>query len=140
MATRREQILQALKARLGALSGLGITGVHRSRADPFQPDEAPALNLVPDLDEPAENTIGMIDSTLSVEVHVFHRGQEPDALADPIVQAVHAALMTEPTLGGLAIDIAEGSTGWEFDSSDRTSLLVRLKFTVMYRHPRSSLQ
>lgn len=139
MATRREQILQAVKARLDALGGLGITGVHRSRADKFSGSEAPALNLLPDSEDPSENSLGFTDARLQVEVQVYHRGVEPDRLADPIVEAVHAAIMGQPTLGGLAIDISEAGTSWDFDETDRTALLVRMRFTIWHRHNRTSL-
>lgn len=131
--------MQALKARLAAISGLGITRVDRSRADKYSGAEAPALNLLPDSEDPAENTIGQIDARLAVEVQVYHRGIEPDRLADPIVEAVHAALMAEPTLGGLAIDMFENGTSWDFDETDRTALLVRMRFVVWHRHDRTSL-
>jgi len=140
MATRREQIMQAVKARLGALGGLGITGVHRSRADKFAGSEAPALNLLPDYEDPSENSLGFTDARLQVEVQVYHRGTEPDRLADPIVEAVHAAMLGDPTIGGLAIDTAEGGTSWDFDEADRTALLVRMRFTIWHRHNRGTLQ
>lgn len=137
--TKREQIMQALKARLAAISGLGITRVDRSRADKYSGTEAPALNLMPDSEDPAENTIGQIDARLAVEVQVYQRGVEADRLADPIVEAVHAALMGEPTLGGLAIDMSEAGTSWDFDETDRTALLVRMRFVVWHRHNRTAL-
>lgn len=138
MATKREQILQAIKAKLAA-QVTGVTGVYRSRADKFAGTEAPALNLMPDQEQPEENALAFIDARTDIEVQVFHRGNEPDSLADPFVQAVHTAMMSDPTLAGLAIDMTEGATSWDFDETDRTSLLVRMRFTVWYRHTRTSL-
>lgn len=140
MATRREQILQAVKTRLAALSGLGITGVHRSRADKFAGSEAPALNLMPDSEDPSEVSQGFTDARLQVEVQVYHRGTEADRLADPIVEAVHAAMLGEPTIGGLAIDVTEAGTSWDFEEADRTALLVRMRFVIWHRHYRETLQ
>lgn len=139
MATIREQCMQALKARLAAISGLGLTGVHRSRMDKFAATESPALNLLPDNEDPSETTLGQVDARLAVEVQVYQRGAEPDRLADPIVQAVHAALLGEPTIGGLALDITENGTTWDFDATDSTALMVRMRFVVWHRHNRTTL-
>lgn len=138
MATKREQILAALKALLVA-NVTGVTGVYRSRADKFSGTEAPALNLVPDQEQPQENAIGLMDARLDFEVQVFQRGDEADRLADPYVEAVHSALMSSQTIGGLAIDITDGATSWDFDETDRASLMVRMRFTAWYRRARTSL-
>ena len=139
MATKREQILQYLKGT--TLAGTAAVGsrIYRSRADKFMPEEAPALNLLADNEDPNENTIGQVDAQLHIEVQVYHRGTEPDRLADPVVEDVHAKVMADPRLGGLAIDIQENGTSWDFDEADRTALLVRMRFTVWYRHNRNSL-
>lgn len=138
MATKREQIMQALKALLVA-NVTGVTGVYRSRADKFAGTEAPAINLVPDQEQPDEIALSQVDAKLNIEVQVFHRGDEPDRLADAYVQAVHSTLMTNTTVSGLAIDVSESDTSWDFDETDRTALLVRMRFTVWYRHPRTAL-
>lgn len=137
MATKREQIMVAMEAALATVTG--VTAVYRSRADKFSGADSPALNLMPDNEDPAENNTGQIDATLAAEVQVFVRGVKPDSLADPYVQQVHAKLMTDPTLGGLAIDVSEAGTSWDFDETDRTALLVRMRYRVWYRHNRSSL-
>lgn len=138
MSTKREQIMQAVKALLAAVPG--VTGVHRSRADKFAGTEAPAINLMPDNEDPSESNYGQVDARLAVEVQVYHRGAEADRLADPIVEAVHAAMMTDTTLAGLSIDITEAGTSWDFDESDRTSLLVRMRYVIWHRHARTTLQ
>jgi hypothetical protein len=141
MATsKREQIMQAVKARLDALVPGTLTGVYRSRADAWQPGDSLSANIVPDNEDPAENVLSRIDATLAFEVQVFARGQQPDTLVDPALVAIHAALMTEPSLGGLALDTSEGGTSWDFDATDTTALIVRMRFSVQYRHLRTSLQ
>lgn len=139
MATKREQIMQYLKGT--ALAGtVGVSSrIYRSRADKFMPEEAPALNIFADTEDPTENTIGKVDAKLRVEVQVYHRGNEADRLADPVVEDVHAKLMADPRLGGLSVDIAEDGTTWDFDEADKTALIVRMRYIVWYRHDRNSL-
>lgn len=138
MSTIRENILARLKSTtLVAIPG--VTKVYRSRADKFGLSDAPALNVLADNEQPSENTIGKVDADLHVEVQVYHRGTEPDRLADPVVAAVHAAMMADTTLGGLAFDVTEDGTSWDFDEADGTALIVRMRYIVRYRHNRNSL-
>jgi hypothetical protein len=136
MTTKREQILVAAKTVLDAIKtgqpGLGIKNVDRSRADKYSGTEAPSINLTADTEAPTENGTGPVDARLEIEVGVYHRGTQPDTLADPIVEAVHAALMSS-NFGGLVLDITEGATSWDFDEADRTALMVRQRFTLWYR-------
>jgi hypothetical protein len=48
-------------------------------------------------------------------------------------------LLADPTLGGLAVDLSEGATDWDFDQADQTSVMVNMRFVVWYRHARNSL-
>ena len=139
MSTIRESILARLKGT--TLAGTTSVGarVFRSRADKFTPEEAPALNVRADSETPTENAIGKVDADLRVEVQVYQRGTEPDRLADPIVEDVHARMMSDTTLGGLAFDITEEGTSWDIDEADRTALLVRMRYVIRYRHNRNSL-
>lgn len=139
MASKREQIMQRLKTTtLAGTAGVGAR-IYRSRADKFMPEEAPALNLLADHEEPNENTIGKVDAKLHIEVQVYHRGNEADRLADPVVEDVHAKLMADTLLGGLAVDVTEDGTSWDFDEADKTALLVRMRYIVWYRHDRNTL-
>jgi hypothetical protein len=107
------------------------------------PTELPAINVKPDSSRPGEETIGKVDDRLMIVVEVFARAasstQAPETAADPIVEQVHAKLFADPTFGGLAIDIAEAGTDWQFDEADRASVMVELKFTLWTRHSRASL-
>lgn len=140
MASKRELIMQAVKAALTGTSGVG-SRVYRSRADKFGAAEAPAINIMPDSEDPTENTIGKVDAKLNIEVQVYHRSSTtpPDEQADSVVEEVFSRLMADSTLGGLAVDISETGTNWDFDESDRTALLVRMRFAIWYRHNRNSL-
>lgn len=140
MATIREQIMQYLKGTtLIGTAGAG-SRVFRSRADKFTPDESPAINLVPDNEQPNEDTIGKVNAMLHVEVQVYVRAaSEADSVADAVIESVHSKIMADPQLGGLAFDISEDGTSWDFDEADRTALIVRMRYVVQYRHNRNNL-
>lgn len=139
-ASIREQCLAAIKARVLAVPG--FVGVTRSRTDKFQANESPSANIAPGHADPNEVAIGKVDERLDLTVSIFARataGVAADTVADPFVLATHAALMAEPTLGGLAVDMDEAGTTWNFDESDRASLMVDMRFTLWTRHDRASL-
>lgn len=138
MTTRREQILQAIVAVLDGTTDVG-SNIYRSRMEALTRAEAPALIVSWESEEPTEDVTGQMEKRLTVQVGVYTRGNEPDTLADPIVDSVHAQIMGEPTLGGLAMDISEGGTTVEYDEADQTAAIVNMRFVVWYRHARANL-
>jgi hypothetical protein len=80
-----------------------------------------------------------VDNTLTIQVAVNTRGAIPDRLADPILAAIHAALMADRTIGGLAVDITPGPTDWQVEKSDLTSCWALQDWIVQYRTAPESL-
>ena len=138
MTTKREQIMQAIVAALDGVADVG-SNIYRSREEALTRADVPALIVMADNEDPNENVSGLTEKRLTIVVGVFVRGDVPDMLADPIVESVHAKLMAEPTLGGLAMDISEGGTGWDMEEADQTALIVNMRFVVWYRHARANL-
>ena len=135
--TKRETIMQAVMTRLGTVSG--ITSVERTREDAMAREESPAIAARWTDEAVLREAVPYTDKALDIEVYVYARGTPPDQVADPVVQSVHAALMGEPTLGGLAIDISEAGTSMEPDEADLTAAGVTMRFRIQYRHQRASL-
>lgn len=138
MTTRRELIVQAVVSALAGTANVG-TRIYRSREEVLERNEAPALIVSTESEDPAEDVSGITEKRLTVSVGVYVRGAVPDQLADPVVESVHSKMMTEPTLGGLAMDISEGGTTWEIDEADQTAAIVNMRFVVWYRHSRANL-
>lgn len=105
------QILTALEALLKA-AGLEGVGVHigRSDADPFEPSELPAVNLLP-IDESVATQSRMGSAvgqkvlqqhSLSLVVQVITRGgSAAESQARLISAQCEAAIGANPTLGGV---------------------------------------
>lgn len=109
-------ILDAMAQRLRAVStGARSIDVDRDNdAEPYQPEELPALNIIPvDEDVAAAVMVGAAvgipirqDVTLAVVLQIVTRGgTQPAREARRISAACEAALATEPTLGGVCTQV-----------------------------------
>lgn len=137
MTTKREDILQAIAAALGAITG--VTGVHRSREDALSREEAPAIVVRWIEDRPKQIVHARTDSDLTIEIDVYTRGAVPDQLADPICEQVHAIIMADPTLGGRCIDVSDDQTSFEGADADACAGWITQRFVVWYRRQRQYL-
>lgn len=133
MTTKRETILAALRSSLTGTVGVG-TRIYRSRVEPIARQESPAIVIEPVIDEPALQThLATIDWTLRVRFTIIVRGNTPDQLADPIIEDMHSKLMTDPTIGGRAIDILPLPTRFNFVEADGPAGEIACDYRVMYR-------
>ena len=133
MASKREQIIAALKTTLTGTTGVS-TRIYRSRVEPMTRSESPALVLEWSSDQPdIRGTTGHIDWTLRVRVVVISRGTIPDNLADATVESLHSKLLADPTVGGLAIDVRPSTTTFEVVEADQPAGVIVCEFEVDYR-------
>jgi hypothetical protein len=133
MTTKRETILAAVRTALTGTAQVG-TRIYRSRVEPLSRNEAPAIVVEPVSDQAAQNTsLPTLDWSLTVRVAVIVRGNVPDQVADPIVQDMHARLMADLTLGGVAFDIQPVSVQFELQSADQPAGVVVCDYLVRYR-------
>ena len=88
MASKREQILAALKTTLAGTTGVS-TRIYRSRIEPITNGESPAVVIEPITDEPSTNNSSYlkIDWTLRVRIVDIIRGTIPDTVGDPTVES-----------------------------------------------------
>ena len=102
--------------------------------------ESPALVLEWSNDQPdIRGTTGHINWTLSIRVVVVSRGTVPDNLADATVESLHSKLLTDPTVGGLAIDVRPSTTTFELVEADQPAGLIMCEFEGDYRTAYGSL-
>ena len=134
MATKREQILAALKTKLTGTTGVS-TRIYRSRPEALTKAATPAIILEPVSDNPREtDTIfSKITWEFRVRVSVIVRGKIPDKVADPTVNSLYTKILTDPTIGGLAIDIRPSVTNFEILESDEPAGIVSAEFEIDYR-------
>lgn len=133
MSTKREQILEAIKIALTGSAALGAT-VYRSRVTPLARGESPAVIVEPVRNDVEQNTsLPTLDHSMQVRVAVIVRGEIPDQLADPVINAAHSAIMADLTLGGLAIDVQPGETEFTMQDADQPVGVIFSIYIVRYR-------
>lgn len=138
--TKRETIIQAFIAALAGTSGVG-SRIFRSRAEPLSRAEAPALEVTwPDGDDPSLVGYASIDWTLVINVDVLTRGDEPDALADPIIESMHAKIMSDAPLAALVMGIyPAGTVTPQIEEADKTQAMITCPYRIQYRTSLASL-
>jgi hypothetical protein len=135
----REQILNHIHT--ATLPGTVQVGarIYRSRAQAYSRSEAPAITVSPGEDNPINAprttgaSLGKLDQALPVLIEIYVRGDVPDQLADPIGVDVHARMMSDRTLGGLAQDVQPDGWRPEYEQADATAGWMQYRFLIRYR-------
>ncbi len=140
MATKREQILAAIKTNLANTTGVG-TRIYRSRVEALTRSETPALILEPISDTP-QDTQSFNDKVtweFKIRISVVARGSVPDNVADPTIESLHTKVMTDPSVGGLALDVRPSTTSFELLEADEPAGVISCEFDIEYRTSYNSL-
>ena len=134
MASKREDILDAIKTALAGTTGVS-TRIYRSRTIPLaQRSQLPALIIEWSDDSCEQNTsLPTLDWSLNVTVTVLSSGDVPDQQADNTIVSVHAKMMADLTLGGEAIDIQPTTVNFEAIDGDSPIGVTSMGFLVRYR-------
>ena len=134
MASKREDILDAIKTALAGTVGVS-TRIYRSRVIPLaQRSELPALIIEWSSDTPEQNTaLPTLDWYLSVTVTVLASGDVHDEQADDTIVSMHSKIMADLTLGGEAIDIQPGTVSFEAIDADQPLGAISCEYLVQYR-------
>ena len=140
MASKREQIIAALKTTLAGTTGVS-TRIYRSRIEPITNGESPAIVIEPVTDEPSINSTSYlkIDWTLRVRIVVIVRGTIPDNVGDPTVESLFTKVLNDPTVGGLAKDIRPATQTFEVLDAYQPAGLITCEFEIDYRTSYNSL-
>jgi hypothetical protein len=115
------------------------TRIYRSRVQALSRSEAPALIVSPGEDNPVNAprttgaSLGRLDQALPVLIETYVRGDVPDQLADPIGVDVHARMMSDRTLGGLAHDVQPDGWAPQYEAADATAGWIGQRFLIRYR-------
>jgi len=126
MATKREQILAAVATALTGTTGVS-NRIYRSRVTAMQRAESPAIIIEPISDTPSQNTsLPTLDWRFRVRIIVIVRGDVPDQLADPIIESMHAKMVADLTLGGLAIDVQPDEVSFNMVDGDQPAGVISM--------------
>ncbi|HBZ37222.1 MAG TPA: hypothetical protein DEO59_01680 [Balneola sp.] len=134
MTSKREQILAKIKTNLTGTTGVG-SRIFRSRSEPLTRAESPSLVIEFVTDQPTINsaTYLKLDWTLRVRIVVVVRSQTPDTSADPTIESLHTKIVSDPTLGGLAIDVRPSTVTFDVIEADQPAGVVFCEYEIDYR-------
>lgn len=134
MTTVRENIIEDIISSLSGTTNVS-TRIYRSRVVAVKADgQTPALVVEPISDTCEQNgALPTLDWSLLMRVSVIVRGDEPDEVADPVVESLHSKIMADLTLGGHAIDVQPQSVSFDLIDSDQPVGVIGCDYLVRYR-------
>lgn len=136
MSSKRETILNYVVDRLKGDPAIGAQNVTRSRTNPYKQEKllSVKVNVEPVSEQFLVSPIGVLDSVLTIRLSALWSGEIPDIGAHETMEACHARLYSDLTLGGLAMDLTPRNMSWDFIDAEKSQVLVIYEFDVKYRH------
>lgn len=134
MATIAEQILAAVKEALLPTEGVDER-VYRSTKKAKSRGQFPAIVILPDTAEPVLVGDGATRHKLTFRVEFHTAGDEPDSLADPVLESAHALLYAafeSGPLGTYVAGLSEGPAEWNFSEGDGDRLQLVKRYDVVF--------
>jgi hypothetical protein len=129
----REQLLQALVARLAPVASAQGAGVLRSPTLAVPREQCPALLLFPESEAITERANDRVTRDLTVRFTALARGDDAAQVADALLVAAHTALFADANLGGLALGLKELDTEWDLEDADATVCAIPARYRITYR-------
>lgn len=138
MTTRRESILSYVKTQIDGVTA--VSGrVYRSRVAALRREESPSIVIEPVNDTAVQDVLGFLTWTLQFRVAVVVRGDVPDQQGDSIVESIHALLMADRNMGGLAQDLLPQGTYFSMVEGDKPIGVIETLYNATYRTTETSL-
>lgn len=132
----REQILQAVTVLLAPVAALQSAQVLRSPSTGVTREQSPALLLFPESDAVSPRINDRVERQLVLRVVALARetaGSPPEAIADRLLVAAHAALFASANLNGLCLGLKEIECEWDVEDADATALAIPARYQITYR-------
>lgn len=131
--SKRETILATVKTALAGTSNVS-TRIYRSRVEALQRAETPALIIEPVNDTATMETTARAIWTLTFQVIVLVRANEPDSSGDATVIDVHSKIMSSATLLAMLVDLVPAATDFQFSESEGGALAtITMQFHASYQ-------
>ena len=143
MTSKALQIAQAIETVLTvpAMTAVPAASVYADPLDALEHETFPAVAVeLGDEDEPIEVATGVLARSLEITITVLSNGSAPFVRADaPLVEA-HSRIFADRTLGGLALDIAEGPTRRQREGMGEGVGSSAKTYRIQYRTTETSLE
>jgi len=145
VSSREQQVLAEMLARLNG-TALGVLTkpagfvAERSRLREVAPTQLPAVSIYP-MEANTERKGAISETTLAVKIAIWVKGTGTAAVPVPIDQDldplwlwVHQQLITDESLGGLAIRVEPTQKTWGFNLAQGPFGDLDLHYLVTFRH------
>ena len=132
----REQILKAVTGLLLPVAAAEGALLLRSPTTGVPREQSPALLVFPESDAITQRSNDRVERQLVVRLVALARetsGEAPEAIADRLLAAAHAALFANTNLGGLCLGIKELDCEWDLEDADATAALIPARYQITYR-------
>jgi hypothetical protein len=139
MTSRREAIIRTLLDR--CRTAVAPVAVLRQPSIALPRDQAPVLVIGIDSDAPVERYNDRSERELIVRLIGLSRSPEDAyAEADALICAAHVALLTDVSLGGLALGITELEADYLIEDADIEAIAIPAIYRIRYRTLASDLR
>ena len=132
----RENIIQAVTALLAPVAALQGAQVIRSPTTGVSREQSPALLIFPESETVSPRINDRIERQLVLRVVAVARetaSSAPEAIADALLVAAHAALFASANLGGLCLGLRELECEWDVEDADATAAAIPARYQFTYR-------
>lgn len=132
----REQILQAVTGLLTPVAVAAGAQVRRSPPTGITREQSPVLLVFPESDAITQRPNDRVERDLVVRVVALARetgSDTPEVIADRLLVAAHAALLSNVNLGGLCLSIRELDCEWDVEDADATAAAIPARYQITYR-------
>lgn len=132
----REQLLQAVLAKLQPVAQKNDFKLFRSPAVALEREETPALVVFPEEENLDGSKNVLADRHLIIRVVALAREigtNVGEVVADQLITAAHSTLMANRNLDGLCLSIKELGTLWDIEDADATAVQLQAKYQIDYR-------
>jgi hypothetical protein len=132
MISRREQIIREVAARCQA--AIAPVTVLRQPTTAVPRERTPALILAVVSDAPARRSNDRMERELVLQLTGHARDPtDGHAVADDLICRAHLALLSEPTLGGLALAVTEMDADYQTEDADVDAIAIPAAYRIAYR-------
>lgn len=133
MASLREQMLARVAAVLAAANTPAGANVFRSREVAITRTVSPAICvLYRGADDVQRTGIGADRHRVEFDVAIFVRGDPWDSLADAVDEPAHKALLADPQLKAMGIEIFRRGDDAEAEEADRTAGCLSVHYSATF--------
>ena len=130
--SRREQIVREILARIAA--AVSPVAVLRQPTAAIPREQSPALVLRIESDAPIKRINELMEREFVLRL-IGHARDPVDgyAVADDLVCRAHAALLSEASLGGLALGVTEMEADYQAEDADVEAIAIPATYRITYR-------